>query len=133
MLNLKKYRASFDLILSALAVYSIIFIYSVRSDLYNLFSKRAGNPSFYLGIILMIAIVLFYQYYVGEINSYKTKELSEEDKQHLATLEANIGHLKFAIISGFSAIIIGSLALINKIIPGFFITLVMTYYADQNI
>jgi hypothetical protein len=132
MLSIKNYRTGFDLILSALAVYSVIFIYSVRTELYDLFSKRASNPSFYLGIVLMIVIVLFYQYYVEKINSYKTKELSEEDKQHLATLEENIGHLKFAIISGFSAVIIGSLALINKIIPGFFITLVMTYYADQN-
>lgn len=133
MIAIENYRAKFDLILSALAVYSIIFIYSVRSDLYNLFSKRAGNPSFYLGIVLMVAIVLFYQYYDAKITSYKTKELSVEEKQHLAILQANIGHLKFAIISGFSAVIIGSLALINKIIPGFFITLVMTYYADQNI
>lgn len=59
--------------------------------------------------------------------------MTAEDKENLVTLQTNIGHLKFAIISGFSAIIIGSLALIDKIVPGFFITLVMTYYADQNL
>lgn len=133
MITIENYRKKFDIILSGLTIYSIVFIYSVRGDLYNLFRKRAGNPSFYLGIFLMVAVVLFYQYYDAKLNSYKTKELSEEDKLHLVTLQTNVGHLKFAIISGFSAIIIGSLAVINKIIPGFFITLVMTYYADQNI
>lgn len=66
MLSIKNYRTGFDLILSALAVYSVIFIYSVRTELYDLFRKRASNPLFYLRIVLMIAIVLFYQYYADQ-------------------------------------------------------------------
>ena len=98
-----------------------------------MYRNRSGHPDFYLGLFLLVIVLLFYWYYIVKINTYQTKELTEEDKSHLVILQTNIGHLKFAIISGFSAIIIGSLALINKIVPGFFITLVMTYYADQNL
>ena len=81
----------------------------------------------------MIAIFMFYRYYDALLDSYKTKELSPEDKHNFTKLQTNVAHLKFAIISGISAIIIGSLALIDKVLLGFFITLIITYYADQNI
>jgi len=131
--SIKNYNERFDLLLLGIAVYCIAFIYSVRGDLYDLFNKRISTPSFYLGIVLIVAIVAFYRYYNSLLDSYKTKELSPEDKHHFAKMQTNIAHLKFAIISGISAIIIGSLALIDKVIPGFFITLIITYYADQNI
>jgi len=133
MISLENYRKRFDYILVALAGYSIIFVLTSRHELYNLYRNRSGHPDFYLGLFLLVIVLLFYWYYIVKINTYQTKELTEEDKSHLVILQTNIGHLKFAIISGFSAIIIGSLALINKIVPGFFITLVMTYYADQNL
>ena len=133
MISLENYRKRFDYILVALAGYSIIFVLMSRHELYNLYRNRSGHPDFYLGLFLLVIVLLFYWYYIVKINTYQTKELTEEDKSHLVILQTNLGHLKFAIISGFSAIIIGSLALINKIVPGFFITLVMTYYADQNL
>ena len=131
--SIQNYNEKFDLLLLGIALYCIAFIYSVRRDLYDLFNKRISTPSFYLGIILMVAIVVFYRYYNSLLDSYKTKELSPEDKDQFAKLQTNVAHLKFAIISGISAIIIGSLALIDKVLPGFFITLIITYYADQNI
>lgn len=131
--SIQNYNKKFDLLLLGIVLYSIAFIYSVRRELYDLYNKRISTPSFYLGIVLMVAIVMFYRYYDALLESYKTKDLSPEDKDHFANLQTNVAHLKFAIISGISAIIIGSLALIDKVLPGFFITLIITYYADQNI
>lgn len=131
--TIQSYREKFDLILVGIVLYSITFIYSVRRELYDLYNKRISTPSFYLGIVLMIAIFMFYRYYDALLDSYKTKELSPEDKHNFTKLQTNVAHLKFAIISGISAIIIGSLALIDKVLLGFFITLIITYYADQNI
>ena len=133
MISLENYRKRFEYIIIALAAYSIIFLFMSRHELYILYSHRSGRPDFYLGLFLLVIVLLFYWYYSLKIKTYQTKSLTEEDKEHLVILQTNIGHLKFAIISGFSAIIIGSLALISKIVPGFFITLVMTYYADQNL
>jgi len=134
MLSLENYRKRFDYILVALAAYSIIFLFMSRGELYNLYRHRSSRPDFYLGVCLLFIVLAFYWYYSVRINTYKSNEkMTAEDKENLVTLQTNIGHLKFAIISGFSAIIIGSLALIDKIVPGFFITLVMTYYADQNL
>jgi hypothetical protein len=105
----------------------------VKADLYALVLARSHSIDFYLGIILIGFVSGFYRYYSNQLSSYNITDLSAEDKARFATLQTNLGHLKFAIISGFAAIIIGSLALINKVVPSFFITLVMIYYADQNI
>ena len=133
MISLQNYQTIFDAVLVALLVYSVILVYNVKADLYALVLARSHSIDFYLGVILIGFVSGFYRYYSNQLSSYNTTELSAEDKARFATLQTNLGHLKFAIISGFAAIIIGSLALINKVIPSFFITLVMIYYADQNI
>ena len=133
MISLQNYQTVFDGVLIALLVYSIVLVYNVKADLYSLVLARSHSIDFYLGIILIGFVSGFYRYYSNQLDNYNTSELSAEDKARFATLQTNLGHLKFAIISGFAAIIIGSLALINKVIPSFFITLVMIYYADQNI
>lgn len=133
MISLQNYQTIFDVVLIALLVYSVILVYNVKADLYSLFLARSHSIDFYLGVILIGFVSGFYRYYSNQLQSYNQSELSAEDKARFAILTKNLGHLKFAIISGFAAIIIGSLALINKIIPGFFITLVMIYFADQNI
>ena len=133
MISLQNYQTIFDVVLIALLVYSVVLVYNVKADLYSLFLARSHSVDFYLGVILIGFVSGFYRYYSNQLSSYNTTDLSAEDKARIATLQTNLGHLKFAIISGFAAIIIGSLALINKVIPSFFITLVMIYYADQNI
>jgi hypothetical protein len=133
MISLERYTYIFDTVLVALLVYSVVLVYNVKADLYGLFLARSHSIDFYLGVILIGCVSGFYRYYSNQLSSYNMSELSAEDKARFATLHTNLGHLKFAIISGFAAIIIGSLALINKVIPSFFITLVMIYYADQNI
>lgn len=133
MISLQNYQTIFDAVLVALLVYSVVLVYNVKADLYSLLLTRSHSVDFYLGVILIGFVSGFYRYYSNQLSSYNTTDLSAEDKARFTTLQTNLGHLKFAIISGFAAIIIGSLALINKIIPGFFITLVMIYYADQNI
>jgi hypothetical protein len=132
MISLERYTYIFDTVLVALLIYAIVLVYNVKADLYSLVS-RSHSIDFYLGVILIGFVSGFYRYYSKQLDSYNTTDLSAEDKALFATLQTNLGHLKFAIISSFAAITIGSLALINKIIPGFFITLVMIYYADQNI
>ncbi len=132
MISLERYTYIFDTVLIALLIYAIVLVYNVKADLYTLVS-RSHSIDFYLGVILIGFVSGFYRYYSKQLDSYNTTDLSAEDKALFATLQTNLGHLKFAIISSFAAITIGSLALINKIIPGFFITLVMIYYADQNI
>jgi hypothetical protein len=132
MISLERYTYIFDTVLVALLIYAIVLVYNVKADLYTLVS-RSHSIDFYLGVILIGFVSGFYRYYSKQLDSYNTTDLSAEDKALFATLQTNLGHLKFAIISSFAAITIGSLALINKIIPGFFITLVMIYYADQNI
>lgn len=132
MISLERYTYIFDTVLIALLVYSVVLVYNVKADMYALLA-RSHSIDFYLGLTLMGFVSGFYRYYSNQLSSYKTSELSAEDKARFATLQTNLGHLKFAIISSFAAITIGSLALINKVIPGFFITLVMIYYADQNI
>ena len=133
MISLQNYQIIFDGVLVALLVYSVVLVYSVKADLYSLFLARSHSVDFYLGVILIGFVSGFYRYYSNQLSSYNTTDLSAEDKARFVTLQTNLGHLKFAIISSFAAITIGSLALINKVIPGFFITLVMIYYADQNI
>lgn len=133
MISLERYTYIFDTVLVALLVYSVVLVYNVKADLYALVLARSHSIDFYLGLILIGCVSGFYRYYSNQLSSYNTTDLSAEDKSRFATLQTNLGHLKFAIISGFAAIIIGSLALINKVIPSFFITLVMIYYADQNI
>ena len=133
MISLQNYQTIFDTVLIALLVYSVVLVYNVKADLYALVLARSHSVDFYLGVILIGFVSGFYRYYSNQLASYNTTDLSAEDKARFATLQTNLGHLKFAIISGFAAIIIGSLALINKVIPSFFITLVMIYYADQNI
>jgi hypothetical protein len=133
MISLQNYQIIFDGVLVALLVYSVVLVYNVKADLYSLFLARSHSVDFYLGVILIGFVSGFYRYYSNQLSSYNQSDLSAEDKSRFATLQTNLGHLKFAIISGFAAIIIGSLALINKVIPSFFITLVMIYYADQNI
>ena len=133
MISLQNYQTIFDVVLVALLVYSVVLVYNVKAELYALILARSHSVDFYLGIILIGFVSGFYRYYSNQLSSYNTTDLSAEDKARFATLQTNLGHLKFAIISGFAAIIIGSLALINKVIPSFFITLVMIYYADQNI
>jgi hypothetical protein len=132
MISLERYTYIFDVVLVALLIYAIVLVYNVKADMYDLVS-RSHSIDFYLGVILIGFVSGFYRYYSKQLDSYNTTDLSAEDKALFATLQTNLGHLKFAIISSFAAITIGSLALINKIIPGFFITLVMIYYADQNI
>ena len=132
MISLERYTYIFDAVLIALLVYSVVLVYNVKADVYALLA-RSHSIDFYLGIILIGFVSGFYRYYSNQLSSYNITDLSAEDKARFATLQTNLGHLKFAIISGFAAIIIGSLALINKVIPSFFITLVMIYYADQNI
>jgi len=132
MISLERYTYIFDTVLVALLVYAAVLVYNVKSDLFALVA-RSHSIDFYLGVILIGFVSCFYRYYSKQLDSYNITELSAEDKARFATLQTNLGHLKFAIISSFAAITIGSLALINKIIPGFFITLVMIYYADQNI
>lgn len=133
MISLERYTYIFDTVLIALLIYSVILIYNVKADLYALVLARSHSIDFYLGLILIGCVTGFYRYYSNQLDNYNTSALSAEDKARFATLQTNLGHLKFAIISGFAAIIIGSLALINKVVPSFFITLVMIYYADQNI
>ena len=133
MISLQNYQTIFDVVLIALLLYSIVLVYNVKADLYALALARSHSIDFYLGVILIGCVSGFYRYYSNQLDNYNTSDLSAEDKARFATLQTNLGHLKFAIISGFAAIIIGSLALINKVIPSFFITLVMIYYADQNI
>ena len=133
MISLEQYTYIFDAVLVALLVYSVLLVYNVKADLYALVLARSHSVDFYLGVILIGFVSGFYRYYSNQLSSYKITDLSAEDKARFATLQTNLGHLKFAIISGFAAIIICSLALINKVIPSFFITLVMIYYADQNI
>ncbi len=133
MISLERYTYIFDAVLIALLVYSVVLVYNVKSDLFALALARSHSIDFYLGIILIGCVSGFYRYYSNQLSSYNISDLSTEDKARFVTLQTNLGHLKFAIISGFAAIIIGSLALINKVIPSFFITLVMIYYADQNI
>jgi len=132
MISLERYTYIFDVVLVALLIYAIVLVYNVKADMYALVSQ-SHSIDFYLGVILIGFVSGFYRYYSKQLDSYNTTDLSAEDKALFATLQTNLGHLKFAIISSFAAITIGSLALINKIIPGFFITLVMIYYADQNI
>ena len=132
MISLERYTYIFDTVLVALLVYAAVLVYNVKSDLFALVA-RSHSIDFYLGVILIGFVSGFYRYYSNQLSSYNTSDLSTEDKALFATLQTNLGHLKFAIISSFAAITIGSLALINKIIPGFFITLVMIYFADQNI
>ena len=132
MISLERYTYIFDTVLVALLVYSVVLVYNVKADVYALL-VRSHSVDFYLGIILIGFVSGFYRYYSNQLSSYNTTDLSAEDKARFATLQTNLGHLKFAIISSFAAITIGSLALINKVVPGFFITLVMIYYADQNI
>jgi hypothetical protein len=132
MISLERYTYIFDVVLVALLIYAIVLVYNVKADMYALVS-RSHSIDFYLGVILIGFVSAFYRYYSNQMQTYNTSDLSAEDKARFATLQTNLGHLKFAIISSFAAIIIGSLALIDKIIPGFFITLVMIYYADQNI
>jgi hypothetical protein len=132
MISLERYTYIFDMVLIALLVYSVVLVYNVKADVYALL-VRSHSVDFYLGIILIGFVSGFYRYYSNQLSSYNQSELSAEDKSRFVTLQTNLGHLKFAIISSFAAITIGSLALINKVIPGFFITLVMIYYADQNI
>ena len=133
MISLERYTYIFDAVLIALLIYSVVLVYNVKADLYALVLARSHSIDFYLGIILIGCVSGFYRYYSNQLDNYNTSDLSAEDKARFATLQTNLGHLKFAIISGFAAIIIGSLALINKVVPSFFITLVMIYYADQNI
>jgi hypothetical protein len=133
MISLQNYQIIFDGVLVALLIYSVVLVYNVKADLYSLFLARSHSVDFYLGVILIGFVSGFYRYYSNKLSSYNTTDLSAEDKARFATIQTNLGHLKFAIISGFAAIIIGSLALINKVVPSFFITLVMIYYADQNI
>ena len=133
MISLERYTNIFDAVLVALLIYSVVLVYNVKADLYALVLARSHSIDFYLGIILIGFVSGFYRYYSNQLSAYNTSELSAEDKARFATLQTNLGHLKFAIISGFAALTIGSLALINKVIPGFFSTLVMIYYADQNI
>jgi len=133
MVSIQNYQWGFDLILYSISIYTAVFLYSERYELIHLFSSRSGKPDFYLGVFLLICICSFYAYYTSELHSYQNKGLTEDETQKVIDLHKKLGQLKFAIISGFSAIIIGSLALINKVIPGFFITLVMIYYADRNI
>ena len=133
MISLQNYQTIFDAVLVALLVYSVILVYNVKADLYALVLARSHSVDFYLGVTLIGFVSGFYRYYSNQLSSYNQLELSAEDKSRFAMLNKNLGHLKFAIISGFAAIIIGSLALINKVVPSFFITLVMIYYADQNI
>lgn len=132
MISLQNYQTIFDAVLVALLLYSIVLVYNVKADLYALVLARSHSVDFYLGVILIGCVSGFYRYYSNQLASYTT-DLSAEDKARFATIQTNLGHLKFAIISGFAAIIIGSLALINKVVPSFFITLVMIYFADQNI
>lgn len=132
MISLEQYTYIFDTVLVALLVYSVVLVYNVKADVYALL-VRSHSVDFYIGIILIGFVSGFYRYYSNQLSSYNTTDLSAEDKARFATLQTNLGHLKFAIISSFAAITIGSLALINKVVPGFFITLVMIYYADQNI
>ena len=133
MISLERYTYIFDTVLVALLIYSVVLVYNVKADLYALVLARSHSIDFYLGLILIGCVTGFYRYYSNQLDNYNTTDLSAEDKARFATLQTNLGHLKFAIISGFAAIIIGSLALINKVVPSFFITLVMIYYADQNI
>ena len=133
MFSLQNYRNGFDHILYAMVVYSLVFLYSVRNELFDLISKRKSSPDFYIGIMLIIFILWFYFSSKNKLLSIDKTKFSHADKEHIDKINDNLGHLKFGIISGGFAIIIGTLALIDKIIPGFFITLVMTYYADQNI
>ena len=132
MISLERYTYIFDTVLVALLVYAAVLVYNVKSDLFALVA-RSHSIDFYLGVILIGFVSCFYRYYSKQLDSYNITELSAEDKARFATLQTNLGHLKFAIISSFASITIGSLALINKIIPGFFITLVIIYYSDQNI
>lgn len=133
MFSLQNYRNGFDHILYAMVGYSVVFLYSVRSELLDLISRRKSSPDFYIGIMLIIFILWFYFSSKNKLLSIDNTKLSDMDKEHFDKINDNLNHLKFGIISGFFAIIIGTLALIDKIIPGFFITLIMTYYADQNI
>lgn len=133
MFSLQNYRNGFDYILYAMVGYSMIFLYSVKNELFTLFANRGTSPDFYVGIILIAFILWFYFSSKNKLLSIDENKLSETEKEHIGQIRTNLSHLKFGIISGFFAIIIGTLALIDKIIPGFFITLIMTYYADQNI
>ena len=60
MFSLQNYRSGFDHILYTMVVYSVVFLYSVRNELFNLISKRKSSPDFYIGIMLIIFILWFY-------------------------------------------------------------------------
>ena len=98
-----------------------------------LFNNRSSTPDFYIGILLISIILWFYFSTKNKISIIDKTTISDADKKHITEIKRKLASLKFGIISGFFAIIIGTLALIDKIIPGFFITLIMTYYADKNI
>ena len=133
MFSLQQYRAGFDYILFAIIMYSIIFLYGAKHDLCTLFNNRSGTLDFYIGIALIGFVLWFYFSSKNKVSSIDETKLSDIEREHIIDIRNKLDNLKFAIISGGFAIIIGTFALIDKIIPGFFITLIMTYYADQHI
>jgi hypothetical protein len=133
MFSLQQYNLNFDYLLYAMLGYSVVFLYNVKQDLFMLFNNRSSTPDFYIGILLISIILWFYFSTKNKISIIDKTTISDADKKHITEIKRKLASLKFGIISGFFAIIIGTLALIDKIIPGFFITLIMTYYADKNI
>ena len=46
MFSLQNYRNGFDYILYAMVGYSMIFVYSVKNELFTLFANRGTSPDF---------------------------------------------------------------------------------------
>lgn len=133
MYRMLSYNESFDIILLGLLGYSFITLFINGEQLLGLMKNRSTKIEFFIGILLIIAVFAVYVYFSKKVNQLNVESMTDEEKKHYTNLKKKLGDLKFGIITGLSAIVIGSLALINKIIPGFFITLVINYYASIHL
>ena len=133
MYRMLSYNESFDVILLGLLGYSRITIFMNGEQLLGLMKNRSTKIEFFVGILLIIAVFTVYWFFRKKLNDANIESLTDEEKTHYVELKKKLGDLKFGIVTGLSAIVIGSLALINKIIPGFFITLVINYYASIHL
>ena len=129
-MNIHHYRNLASIFLVLVIIYTVFVLYNIRFKLHNIVSSRLGNNEFMVAIIMFIMLFVIYGILKKQMNNIDIEELEGPDHQVYDDMKKKLDIFRSALLNGLIAIFISILALADTFMPGFFVTVVVYYYAS---
>jgi len=129
-MNIHHYRNLASIFFGLVIIYTVYLLYNIRFKLHNVISNRVGNNEFMVAIIMFIMLFVIYGILTKHMNNIDIEELDGPDHQVYDDMKKKLDIFRSALLNGLIAIFISILALADTFMPGFFVTVIVYYYAS---